>query len=74
MYDKLEGRNWVSIAQKADPYGSECYYCKGENDFADDCGWFYNGWFYDIDHEVKEKAICKTCWEKKGSPKNWGDR
>jgi hypothetical protein len=28
-------------ARKEDPHGATCGFCGAENDFADDCGWFY---------------------------------
>lgn len=32
---------WLSDAQRNMPEGKICHFCGKENDFADDCGWFF---------------------------------
>ncbi len=54
---------WEKYAQEARekfPEGSICTFCGGENNFADDCGWFY------IHPQGSEGFCCEDCWN--GAP------
>jgi hypothetical protein len=60
-------------AKLADPTGANCGFCKGPNDFVDDCGFFYcvplN---YSEIKESKQTLMSLPCCEKcyRGEPGN----
>jgi hypothetical protein len=37
----INSNYYLEAAKQSDPEGKICYFCKKENDFADDCGFFY---------------------------------
>jgi len=62
----------VAKAREAYPDGIKCHFCKEDNNFADDCGWFYI-----VDPKEKEirnesngllrnnlYPACKACYNK----------
>lgn len=54
--------NWVELARIDDPHGSICGFCGDDNDFADDCGWFY---ISPGGLQTKSRSCCKACWDAK---------
>lgn len=47
---------YVEAARVEDPKGILCGFCNSENDFADDCGWFYV-------NTTKNAPVCEECWK-----------
>jgi hypothetical protein len=43
-------------AIQEDPEGEYCSRCLEQNDWCDDCGWFYSPF----------GAVCKNCWDELG--------
>ena len=60
-------KKWLEQALEYEPEGKICFFCNKENDFADDCGFFYvtpDG----PDAPSANKPCCKACWD--GDPGN----
>ena len=41
LREEERNRIWVNDARVSYPNDVTCHFCNGDNDFADDCGWFY---------------------------------
>lgn len=53
----------VLKARLDDPQGYMCSACGNENDWADDCGWFYFYWQKPWHKKIAtNKPVCKRCW------------
>ena len=67
MYPETEAK-YLSDAKRDYPDGIKCGFCGADNDFADDCGWFY---CVPLNYlELREKfpmnlmkPCCKKCWD-----------
>lgn len=54
----VEGESDIANAVLSDPTGAVCAFCGGQNDNADDCGW----WYLFPDPDVKEgRPACCRC-------------
>lgn len=49
----------IEAARLDDPEGNTCSYCGKENDFADDCGWFY----VTVSRLKASAPCCQSCYQ-----------
>lgn len=50
--------SYLKAAILSDPKGKICFFCGKENDFYDDCGFFY----ISPDENTKSKPTCYECY------------